>query len=80
MTTPALGVDEALSAINVHLGIDAAVTHRGDEVKCWVPSEDGDGRSKCYLDAKDCEELARAFSVLASTVRVGGETGGGQRT
>lgn len=55
-----VGVD----TVNRLLGLRGAVTTRGDEVKCWTP--DGEGHAdKTYLDAATCEELARAFEIMA---------------
>ena len=56
--------DEALKVINDTLGIAADITHRGDEVKCYVPSTDGPGVSKTYFAAEDCSRLSLAFMSL----------------
>ncbi len=57
--------DQALAAINESLKIQAAVTHKGDEVKCYV---DGD---KEYLTADECSALSEAFATLQETLSGG---------
>lgn len=56
--------DEAIAFINDELGIQGGVTIRGDEVKCYLPDDEG-GTYKAYLTAADCQALADAFGFLA---------------
>jgi hypothetical protein len=44
------------------LGIEAAVTVRGDELKLWVSGD------KRYLSAEDCRALAKEFARLAEVL------------
>jgi hypothetical protein len=74
VSRPDLSTDEALRIVNYALSVDAAVTANGDEVKCWTHDEDNGGRSKTYLDADQCADLASAFASLAASLRVGGDT------
>lgn len=57
--------EEACVFINDQLRIAAAVTVRGDAVKCYVPEVDGPSVDKTYLSADDCQALADAFGFLA---------------
>ena len=62
-----MSVDTAIHAVNDNLGVDAAITVRGDEVKYYVWNGEG-GRDKTYLDGGDCRKLAAAFAVLAESL------------
>jgi hypothetical protein len=55
-----------LGNINRLLGIDAVVTHRADEVKCWTHDDESGGRSKAYLSSFDCIQLSNAFMFLGA--------------
>lgn len=57
----------ALDRINEILRIQAAVTVRGDEVRCYVPSDVG--IDKAYLGADQCDALGEAFVALAAELR-----------
>lgn len=57
--------DEAIAAINSALGIQGILTHKGDELKCWVPEDAGHGVNKTYLGVVECQDLADAFGFLA---------------
>lgn len=59
---------EALGLINEHLNLQAIVTFRGDEVKCYPPNSDEPGRTKAYLDERTCMRLSLAFLVLSNEV------------
>jgi hypothetical protein len=65
-----ISVAVAVAVVNGHLDISAACTHRGDELKCWTPDDEG-GRSQTYLDAKDCAELAEAFEAIGAALKEG---------
>jgi hypothetical protein len=67
--------EEAILLINGYLSIDAAITVRGDEVKCWVADQDEGGRYKTYFDRRNCLDLARAFHVLADTFAAAPQAG-----
>jgi hypothetical protein len=57
-------VQDALTQINDRLSIAPGITHKGDEVKCYTPDDDG-SVYKTYLDATACAYLANAFRVLS---------------
>lgn len=74
MSAPgALSTETALAFVNGHLGIQARITDRGNEVKCCVPDPEEGGCCKAYLNATECDELARGFAALAATLRVSEE-------
>ena len=60
--------EEALTVIN-ELGIDGAVTHKGDELKCYVRDIDEGGVSKTYLTELDCMKISLAFLTLSNALR-----------
>lgn len=75
--TPVVHVQVGIGAINAHLGIGGKLTAKGDEVKCWTPSRDGDGTvDTTYLGAEECAQLAHAFDVIARGLKTskGGTT------
>lgn len=51
------------------LNIDAAITVRGDELKCWIPSFEDLGRDKTYFNKAECEKLAAAFLEIAGKLK-----------
>ena len=58
-----------LSQINETLGLDLQRTYQGSEFKgVKIDHEDG-GTCKFYLDSSDCDNLVKAFSKLAETLR-----------
>lgn len=74
-----MNAGEALALINERLGLQAIITHRGDEVKCYPPNGDEPGVSKTYLDERTCMRLSLAFLVLSNEVASApssGEAGG----
>jgi hypothetical protein len=40
----------------------------GQELKGWVPDFEDGGTHKCYLDAKNCREVAAAFAEMAAII------------
>ena len=60
--------DEAIAIVNDQLWLQAGVTSRGDEVRCYTPEPDENGVSKTYLSASDCRLLAGAFATLATSL------------
>lgn len=62
-------LSEALRLVNEDLAISAGITHRGDELKCWVPDPDEGGLTERYLSADDCVRLSTAFISLSMTLR-----------
>lgn len=61
-------VEDALAVVNVHLDIDAGMTTKGDEVKCWTWDGEG-GRGKTYLSAGHCADLSAAFGILRAALK-----------
>lgn len=59
----------AIRRINGALGIESAITHRGDELKCSVIDDDDGGRRKAYFTADDCAQLSEAFAAIADELR-----------
>jgi hypothetical protein len=57
--------EEAIEIVNASLHIDGAITHKGDEVKCYVRDIEEGGAHKRYLGVAECQELADAFGFLA---------------
>lgn len=51
--------------VNAKLSIGAAVTFKGDEVKCYTPAAQGSDVDKTYLSADDCADLSSAFASLS---------------
>lgn len=62
MTTP-------IDIINEVLHVAADRTLRGDEVKVWIPDDEGPGLMKSYLSVDDCDRLADAFRELGNVLR-----------
>lgn len=62
---------EAVKVINEHLGIGGAITHPGNELKCYVREEDGSGPYKRYFGSSECAALQDAFATLADALRSG---------
>jgi hypothetical protein len=58
--------EAAVGVINEQLGIDGAITHKGDQLKCYTRDIEEGGVSKTYLGAAECQWLARAFAALAA--------------
>lgn len=67
-------VEDALAVVNVHLDIDAGMTTKGDEVKCWTWDGEG-GRGKTYLSAGHCADLSAAFGILRAALKEGKSDG-----
>ena len=44
------------------------LTVSGQELKGWVPDFEDGGTHKCYLDAKNCREVAAAFAEMAAII------------
>lgn len=63
-------MEAALDIINDQLGIQAAQTVKGDEVKCYVPDPENGGVCKAYFDSRNCFELAECFEFLGTALRV----------
>lgn len=62
-------MNNPIDRINADLGIQAGVTFKGDELKCWTPDNEDGGVSKTYLSADDCDALALAFAAVAEMLR-----------
>ena len=60
--------DESVWVINHELGLDGAITHKGDQLKCYTRDHADGGVSKTYLDAEKCRVLAAAFGDLAASL------------
>ena len=50
------------------------LTVNGQELKGWVPDFEDGGTHKCYLDAKDCREVATAFVEMAEIIEQNAES------
>lgn len=60
-----MSIEMAIRVINDLLELGANITVNGNELKCWIPDMEEGGLTKAYLNAKECFELAEAFTVLA---------------
>lgn len=58
--------EEMIEIINGELGLDGAITHKGDAFKCYTRDIEEGGVSKHYLDAATCRTLSTAFGNLAA--------------
>lgn len=60
---------EHLAIINELLGLGLRPTVRGTELKGVQPDSRYGGTSKLYLNANDCESLAKAFETMAKGMK-----------
>lgn len=74
-----MSIEEALSAINDRLNIQAAVTATG-ELKCYCPSTVDQGVDKTYLDDLECMKVSLAFLALSNALRAARSSGKGGGT
>lgn len=60
--------EEMVEIINKELGLDGAITFRGDEFKCYTRDIEEGGVFKTYLTAETCRVLSTAFGNLAAAL------------
>jgi len=65
-----------LERINRLLGISGNVTTRGDELKCWVYTEEDGNRYKAYLSGLECIQLSNAFMFLGAQLALAEQPNG----